>query len=268
MIGIRLISALEHRKNENLISRDLNGNYHFNGNFHNIKDVKKVLEELRTDEQLNPLVEEDASKIEDLFIRTFNHQEFTGRSGSFFGYEGLGSIYWHMVSKLLLAAQEAASIAHKEEQNTELVKELAAAYYDIRNGIGFNKSPQSYGAFPTDPYSHSPAGKGAKQPGMTGQVKEEIITRLVELGLTVEQGQIKFRPFLIRKEEDFWTKPLSLNISMFQAAKNLLCFHLTLLYLLSVRCRLSLKYHRKIKFWLNGKMDQLKYLQENQSLKK
>ena len=33
--------------------------------------------------------------------------EFTGRSGSFFAYEGLGSIYWHMVSKLLLAVRSA-----------------------------------------------------------------------------------------------------------------------------------------------------------------
>ena len=32
-----------------------------------------------------------------------------------------------------------------------------------------------------DPYSHTPGGAGAKQPGMTGQVKEEVITRLGEL---------------------------------------------------------------------------------------
>jgi hypothetical protein len=44
--------------------------------------------------------------ILELFEETFNHRAFTGRSGTFFAYEGLGSIYWHMVSKLLLAAQE------------------------------------------------------------------------------------------------------------------------------------------------------------------
>ena len=33
-------------------------------------------------------------------------QSFTGRSGAFYKYEGLGSIYWHMVSKLLVAVQE------------------------------------------------------------------------------------------------------------------------------------------------------------------
>ena len=37
-----------------------------------------------------------------------------------------------------------------------------------------NKTPEEYGAFPFDAYSHTPYNSGAKQPGMTGQVKEEI----------------------------------------------------------------------------------------------
>ena len=46
-------------------------------------------------------------------------------------------------------------------------------HFEINAGIGAHKSPELYGAFPTDPYSHTPGGKGAQQPGMTGQVKEE-----------------------------------------------------------------------------------------------
>ena len=78
---------------------------------------------------------------------------------------------------------------------------MADVYYDIRQGIGFNKTPEVYGAFPTDPYSHTPAGQGAKQPGMTGQVKEEILTRLGEMGAFVEQGCLSFRPVLLRERE-------------------------------------------------------------------
>jgi hypothetical protein len=78
---------------------------------------------------------------------------------------------------------------------------LADAYYDIRQGIGFNKPPDAYGAFPTDPYSHTPAAQGAKQPGMTGQVKEELLTRMGELGVTVERGVLSFRPVLLRRQE-------------------------------------------------------------------
>jgi hypothetical protein len=36
---------------------------------------------------------------------------------------------------------------------------------------------------------------------MTGQVKEEVLTRLGELGLRVEDGQIVFRPILLRSTE-------------------------------------------------------------------
>ena len=51
------------------------------------------------------------------------------------------------------------------------------------------------------PYSHTPAGSGARQPGMTGQVKEEILTRLGELGVAVSQGELHFNPTLLRPNE-------------------------------------------------------------------
>ncbi len=44
--------------------------------------------------------------LRELYETVFKHREFTGRSGTMFGFEGLGCIYWHMVSKLLLAVQE------------------------------------------------------------------------------------------------------------------------------------------------------------------
>ena len=74
-------------------------------------------------------------------------------------------------------------------------------YYEIRAGIGVNKSPELYGAFPTDPYSHTPFNRGAQQPGMTGQVKEDILNRWSELGVAVENGQLSFSPSFLSKEE-------------------------------------------------------------------
>src|SRR5690606_11220637 len=71
----------------------------------------------------------------------------------------------------------------------------------IRQGLGFNKTPAEYGAFPTDPYSHTPKGQGAKQPGMTGLVKEEILTRQAELGYFVENGQLVFDLFMLDPAE-------------------------------------------------------------------
>ena len=73
---------------------------------------------------------------------------------------------------------------------------LMAHYYDIQRGIGAHKSVLEQGAFPTDPYSHTPAMMGAQQPGLTGQVKEDVIARLWELGVRIHNGCIGFDPFL------------------------------------------------------------------------
>ncbi len=76
----------------------------------------------------------------------------------------------------------------KAEDESELKK----LYRTVRGGLGFNKEPHEWRAFPQDAYSHTLFGGGAKQPGMTGQVKEEIITRFSELGVIIENGQITF----------------------------------------------------------------------------
>ncbi|MBN2619188.1 MAG: hypothetical protein JXR64_12815, partial [Spirochaetales bacterium] len=192
-----VLMELIKKGNKDLVTVDVNGKYHFNGKFKNVKQVIGTLDKLGLGRN---------KEIEDLFEQTFNHQSFTGRSGTFFAYEGLGSIYWHMVSKLLLAAQENLFIAKDMGLDEKLINSLKNHYVDIRNGIGYKKSAEVYGAFPFDPYSHTPFGKGAKQPGMTGQVKEEVITRLGEMGIRVINGEIIFDTTLM-DEDDFLTSP-------------------------------------------------------------
>lgn len=179
------------------LQKDCNGTYHFNPDFRNALVMKDFISK---QSEKNQPSNEESEKLYALYEKTFNHRSFTGRSGTFFAYEGLGSIYWHMVSKLLLAVQENVFAAYKQN-NKNATKELTKLYYDVRNGLGFNKTPQLYGAFPADPYSHTPYHKGAKQPGMTGQVKEEILTRWGELGIFVEKGEILFNPIILRKNE-------------------------------------------------------------------
>ena len=193
-----LLRTLVADGNTDLVEQDVEGNLHFNGLFRNIRDVRASLERLG-DSGYRQLVDEESDLVEEIFESVFDHKRFTGRSGTFYGYEGLGSIYWHMVSKLLVAVQESCLAA--EARDDQAFSELAEWYYDVRAGIGFNKAPDVYGAFPTDPYSHTPGFAGAKQPGMTGQVKEEIITRLGELGVSVQSGQVHFHPVLLRHSE-------------------------------------------------------------------
>jgi hypothetical protein len=106
-----------------------------------------------------------------------------------------------MVSKLLLAAQESCLAAIKENADAATVSQLIAHYYNIQAGIGVHKSPELYGAFPITPYSHTPFNKGAQQPGMTGQVKEDILCRIGELGVKIKDGQLLFEPSLLSKNE-------------------------------------------------------------------
>jgi hypothetical protein len=75
--------------------------------------------------------------------RTFRHNEFTGRANTFYKYEGLGSIYWHMVSKLLLAVQEVYFNAEKNSAKKKELNKLKDFYYDIKSGIGVGKNQMS-----------------------------------------------------------------------------------------------------------------------------
>ena len=195
-----LVQRLLKDGNSKIVEKDNDGNYHFNGSFNNADSLKEALAALPK-ELYGELIQKDRELLLSVFEEIFDHKSFTGRSGTFFGYEGLGSIYWHMVSKLLLAVQETCLRAIEEKEDEETIGRLLEHYYEINEGIGVHKSPELYGAFPTDPYSHTPAGKGAQQPGMTGQVKEDILSRFGELGVFVRQGRVVFKPNLLRKEE-------------------------------------------------------------------
>lgn len=183
-----------------IIEKDVKGNYHFNGNFKNAGNVETALDKL-TEPEYQTLAATEKRWILKIFEEVFNHKEFTGRSGTFYGFEGLGSIYWHMVSKLQLAVEETCLSAINKNAPAEITRKLIEHYYKINEGIGVHKSPALYGAYPTDPYSHTPFGKGAQQPGMTGQVKEDILNRFGELGVFVKEGKLFFQPCLLRKKE-------------------------------------------------------------------
>ncbi|MBX2871016.1 MAG: hypothetical protein KTR30_02925 [Saprospiraceae bacterium] len=200
-----LLTKLVQDGQAQILEQDIKGEYHFNGNFRNANDLKTALDGL-ADGPYADLLQQDMHQVLDIFEDMFDHKSFTGRSGTFFGYEGLGSIYWHMVSKLLLAVQESYFRAIDEGADQATVDALAVHFHEINKGIGVHKSPAVYGAFPTDPYSHTPAGKGAQQPGMTGQVKEDILSRFGELGVFVREGKLSFDPSLLQKAE-FLGKP-------------------------------------------------------------
>lgn len=193
----RLLAAGDER----VVLRDATGRLRFHPDLVNAEACARALAAVRVDGATG-LADADVAAVLEVYEAVFRHRAFTGRSGTMFAYEGLGSIYWHMVGKLLLAVQERHVEAAERGAPPAVLARLAAHHAEIRAGMGgAEKSPAEWGAFPLDPYSHTPGHGGARQPGMTGQVKEEILVRLGELGVVIRDGTIAFRPRLLRRAE-------------------------------------------------------------------
>ena len=193
-----LLSALVQAGDERIVIHDVGGQLHFNAALRNREFLRLALDELKTS-GYQKLVEDEEDQLLDFYEQVFDHQSFTGRSGTFYKYEGLGCIYWHMVSKLLLAVDEIKQ--RTTGADTPAAQRLQQHYQAIRDGLGVHKSPGLHGAIPTDPYSHTPGFAGAQQPGMTGQVKEDILTRLSEMGVAIAAGCIAFHPWMVPASE-------------------------------------------------------------------
>ena len=188
-LELPIVQELLAQRRDDLLQRQSDGTVRFAPQLSNRVDLERIGSDCGA--RLQPLA--------DAYDRLLGHHEFTGRSGTMFAYEGLGCVYWHMVAKLLLAVQERVFEAY--DQGSPELAALCGYYRRVRDGLGYRKSAASYGAFPADPYSHTPAEGGAQQPGMTGQVKEEILTRWGELGLRVRGGRVHFDPVLLDESE-------------------------------------------------------------------
>jgi hypothetical protein len=196
-----LTAAITASGDSALLRTDADGHTRFHPDLTNARDLGELIDRLAADPAWSAALDAERDALPALWEETFHHRAFTGRSGAMFAFEGLGSIYWHMIAKLLLAVQEIHTAAADEDPVSAETLRLARCYRDIRDGLGYRKDAATYGAFPTDPYSHTPAHGGAQQPGMTGQVKEEILTRMGELGVRIENGRVLFAPQLLERSE-------------------------------------------------------------------
>jgi len=199
--GNPLLSELLAEGTGTIITRDEDGNIRFDADLTTQEILEEQLDLLAGKDPYRDIVRTHRQAAIDTYRRVFGHHSYTGRSGSMYGYEGLGSIYWHMVAKLLVAIQGASLRFASAGAEPEAIQRLARSYWRVRAGMGFNKTPMEHGAIPIDPYSHTPGHAGAQQPGMTGLVKEELLVRPAELGVVVANGEVTFDPmFLITGE--------------------------------------------------------------------
>lgn len=195
----KLLMKLIEDGNSELVEKDKSGLVHFQSELYNANAVRSRLSQLEANSSYSALVQDERKLVLSIYEEVFNHKHFTGRSGTFFAFEGIGSIYWHMVSKLELAILEQMR-DHQQTDSNECV-DLKQWSEEVKEGIGASKNPAEYGGFPMDPYSHTPEHRGAQQPGMTGQVKEDILSRWIELGVFVKEGRISFHPFQFSMSE-------------------------------------------------------------------
>ncbi len=256
----KILNHLLDQGNQEIIKKDIKGNHHFDSDIRNSNILRSKLDELRSDLKLK-INDNDIEEILDIYESVFNHKSFTGRSGTFYKYEGLGSIYWHMVSKLALAVQETYFQAIENNASESVKRKLYSHYYDVKTGIGITKSPEIYGAFPTDPYSHTPSFSGVQQPGLTGQVKEDIISRFGELGIFVKVGKLYFNPVLLSKNEflekdcQFTYFDVNGNVNNINLNEHTLAFtycQVPIIYQLSNKNKIQIEYSNKEKSELTG----------------
>jgi hypothetical protein len=200
-----LLTQMLAKGDKRIVTTDKKGQFHFNASFNNAGFLREALQKLQKEGIYN-VNESDIQTLENIYEEIFDHQSFTGRSGTFYKYEGLGCIYWHMVSKLLLTIGENIGWALEQKEDKQLIDSLKKHYAEVKAGIGAHKSPEEYGSFPFDPYSHTPTMAGVQQPGMTGQVKEDIISRFFELGIKVENGCIRIQPEMLNSSEFIQSK--------------------------------------------------------------
>ena len=195
-VGPALLGLIDAKRE--IVRRDEDGLVRFDSSLRCAQDLADALDEL---DELSQLDDGGRSEILGAYEAVFNHMAFTGRSQTMYRYEGLGSVYWHMVAKLLLALQERIFGAVDSGEEPALIDELVERYRRVRAGLGDRKTVADHGAFPLDPHSHTPAHSGAQQPGMTGAVKEGVLLRWGELGVRIDAGSVRFRPVLLDERE-------------------------------------------------------------------
>lgn len=243
-----LIQYFLNQDDQRFVYRDPGGRCRFNGSLRNAGDLRQIWKSVIEDLP-GQFRKSDFEDVESIFSSTFKHEAFTGRSGTFFAYEGLGSIYWHMVSKLVLAIQESYMKAKEESTKVETTSRLLKHYQETLKGLGIYQQPEEYGAFPSDAYSHTPTQSGAQQPGMTGQVKEDIIIRWNELGILIRDGKIRFQPQTLKRSEflntdyDFEYYSLEGNKELTPLKKGQLAFtfcQIPIVYQIADSCQLTI----------------------------
>jgi hypothetical protein len=100
---IPLLAAMQQSNDARIIEIDDDGTARFNASFINVNyliiNISYLIAPLdQLTSEYDSLKNTSSEDMKALYEKVFRQEEFTGRSGSMFGFEGLGCIWWHMVA--------------------------------------------------------------------------------------------------------------------------------------------------------------------------
>ncbi len=181
-----LVAALAAANDRRLLICDDAGVYHFNGSFRNAGDVARTLDELAQEPAFAPLVQRlnapscsicsrPPSTIERLPVAPARSSPTRGWAASTGTW--CRSCCWlrrSVTSRRWRRTRRRPSRPHWRRPTTTSGK-----------GWASTSRPPNTARFPPIPTRTRPWAAAPRQPGMTGQVKEEILTRFGELGVSV-----------------------------------------------------------------------------------
>jgi len=169
--SITLLRSLAASGNEQIVARDSDGCYRFNSDFRNARDLDAELGRL---DPRYAAEAEAARETAQVAVRGgLRPPVLHGALGHDVRVRGPGL---HLLAHgfeaaaggtggLLRRARPGCRRTDDPPDRRTLLSRAA--------GSAFNKTPAEYGAFPTDPYSHTPGHGGASQPGMTGRSRRK-----------------------------------------------------------------------------------------------
>ena len=106
-----------------------------------IKKPSSALDACLTNPILKNLVVEYRADALEIYEEVFQHRLYTGRSSSMHAFEGIGSVYWHMVAKLLVALQRTMQRFSGDSRSSTEMAALVNLYRVIRSGMGPKSRP-------------------------------------------------------------------------------------------------------------------------------
>jgi hypothetical protein len=110
----KLLGLMITNNDSSIIKADNSGNYHFHASIRNANALDYALSALTAD-RYDETSKEEKAIILAIYEEMFDHKSFTGRSGTFYGYEGLGRYWFIQISRAIWRISDGCLFSYSRE---------------------------------------------------------------------------------------------------------------------------------------------------------